>query len=62
MLTLIQGSDAIGVQNATSMSITDKLTREHKMTADEARLILNVGKENGIEAMMKVRTLIKQQL
>jgi mitochondrial import inner membrane translocase subunit TIM16 len=48
----------MGVQNATSMSIADKLTREHKMTADEARLILNVGKENGVEAMMKVRTLI----
>jgi mitochondrial import inner membrane translocase subunit TIM16 len=48
----------MGVQNATSMSITDKLTREHKMTVDEARLILNVGKENGMEAMMKVTTVI----
>ncbi|KAG8808036.1 hypothetical protein FRC19_006163 [Serendipita sp. 401] len=50
---LAAGGDAVGVQNATSMSITDKLTREHKMTADEARLILNIGKEEGIEAMMK---------
>ncbi|KAG8834715.1 hypothetical protein FRC17_007621 [Serendipita sp. 399] len=50
---LASGGDAVGVQNATSMSITDKLTREHKMTADEARLILNIGKEEGIERMMK---------
>jgi len=50
---LAAGTDAAGVQNATSMSLTDKLTREHKMTADEARLILNVGKQEGVEAMMK---------
>ncbi|CAG7850651.1 SubName: Full=Uncharacterized protein {ECO:0000313/EMBL:CCA68322.1} [Serendipita indica DSM 11827] len=50
---LAAGGEAAGVQNATSMSLTDKLTREHKMTADEARMILNVGKDEGIEAMMK---------
>jgi hypothetical protein len=44
------------------MSMTDKLTREHKMTADEARLILNVGKESGVEAMMKVRKAYKQKI
>ncbi|PVG02500.1 hypothetical protein CPB86DRAFT_751208 [Serendipita vermifera] len=50
---LAGGSEAAGVQNATSMSLTDKLTREHKMTADEARLILNIGKHDGVEHMMK---------
>lgn len=40
------------------MSLTDKLTREHKMTADEARLILNVGKDSGVDAMMKVSKLL----
>lgn len=50
---LAAGGDAAGVSNATSMSLTDKLTREHKMTADEARLILNVGKTSGVDAMMK---------
>jgi len=49
----------MGVQNATSTSITDKLTREHKMTADEARMILNVGKGAGVETMMKVSGLFE---
>ncbi|KAH9935716.1 uncharacterized protein B0H18DRAFT_976993 [Fomitopsis serialis] len=38
------GGDAAGVGNATSGSITDKLTREHRMTLDEAHLVLNVNK------------------
>ena len=50
------------MQNATSMSLTDKLTREHKMTADEARLILNVGKDSGVDAMMKVSMIIHTDL
>ena len=46
--------DAAGVGNATSGSITDRLTREHRMTADEARLILNVKREDGLETILKV--------
>ncbi|KAI8972238.1 Pam16-domain-containing protein [Trametes punicea] len=47
------GSDVAGVGNATSGSITDRLTREHRMTADEARLILNVKKEDPIEKIVQ---------
>lgn len=43
--------------NATSGSITDKLTREHQLTVDEARLILNVKKDDPIEAVLKVRSV-----
>ncbi|KAF7315355.1 Mitochondrial import inner membrane translocase subunit tim16 [Mycena indigotica] len=35
-------SDVGGVGNATSASRTDQLTRQHRMTLDEAQLILNV--------------------
>ena len=51
------GESAAGVGNATSGSLTDRLTREHRMTADEARLILNVRREDGIDSIMKVCTL-----
>ncbi|KAJ3509713.1 hypothetical protein NMY22_g16202 [Coprinellus aureogranulatus] len=45
--------DAAGVGNATSGSITDKLTREHRMTLDEAGLILNVKKDTPLEQVLK---------
>ncbi|KAF7321281.1 Mitochondrial import inner membrane translocase subunit tim16 [Mycena kentingensis (nom. inval.)] len=35
-------SDVGGVGNANSASRTDQLTRQHRMTLDEAQLILNV--------------------
>lgn len=47
--------DAAGVGHATSGSITDKLTREHRMTLDEAGLILNVKKDTPLEQVLKVR-------
>ena len=47
--------DAAGVGNATSGSLTDRLTREHRMTADEARLILNLKREDGAENILRVR-------
>ena len=49
------GTDVAGVGNATSGSLTDRLTREHRMTADEARLILNVKKDDPIERIVQVR-------
>lgn len=49
--------DAAGVGNATSGSVTDQLTRQHRMTLDEAQLILNVKKDADLEAVLKVRTL-----
>jgi len=42
-------SEAAGVTNATSGSLTDTLTREHRLTLDEARLILNLKKEDPFE-------------
>ena len=48
------GADISGIRNATSGSITDKLTREHRMTLDEARLILNVKKEEPLEKILQV--------
>ena len=50
----IGGADISGIRNATSGSITDKLTREHRMTLDEARLILNVKKEEPLEKILQV--------
>lgn len=49
--------DAAGVGNATSGSLTDRLTREHRMTADEARLILNAKREDGLENILRVSLL-----
>ncbi|TFY83607.1 hypothetical protein EWM64_g399 [Hericium alpestre] len=46
-------SDVAGVGNATSGSITDKLTREHRMTIDEAHLILNAKREEKLEQILK---------
>ncbi|KAM5538916.1 hypothetical protein V8D89_007411 [Ganoderma adspersum] len=47
------GGDVDGVGNATTGSATDKLTREHRMTVDEARLILNVKKEDSVERVLQ---------
>ncbi|KAI0779386.1 Pam16-domain-containing protein [Fomes fomentarius] len=47
------GGDVAGVGNATSGSLTDTLTREHRMTADEARLILNVKKDDSVERILQ---------
>lgn len=51
----ITGGDVAGMRNATSGSITDKLTREHRMTFDEACLILNVKKDDPMERILQVR-------
>lgn len=48
------GSDIAGVRNATSGSLTDKLTRDHRMTLDEAHLILNVKQGETLENVLKV--------
>ncbi|KAH9998487.1 Pam16-domain-containing protein, partial [Russula compacta] len=47
------GSDVAGVGNATSGSLTDKLTREHRMTLDEAHLILNTKRTESIEQILQ---------
>jgi len=49
------GSDITGVRNATSTSATDALTREHRMTLDEAHLILNAKRGAVMEAILKAR-------
>lgn len=49
------GGDVTGMRAANSGSITDRLTREHRMTLDEARLILNLKKEEPAERMLQVR-------
>ncbi|KAI6113267.1 protein transporter [Pisolithus croceorrhizus] len=46
-------SDITGVRNATSTSVTDKLTRDHRMTLDEAHLILNVKRGEAMEQILK---------
>lgn len=46
-------SDVAGVGNANSGSATDSLTREHRMTLDEAQLILNVKRDEKLEAIMR---------
>lgn len=48
------GTDAAGVGHANSGSPTDQLTRHHRMTLDEAQLILNVKKGDEIEKILKV--------
>ena len=50
------GSDVVGVGKATSGSLTDKLTREHRLTLDEAHLILNTKKEDSLEQVLAVST------
>lgn len=48
------GSDVVGVGKATSGSLTDKLTREHRLTLDEAHMILNAKKEDPLEQILAV--------
>lgn len=48
------GGDVAGVGHATSGSATDNLTRQHRMTLDEAQLILNVKREEQLEGILKV--------
>ncbi|KAK0225827.1 protein transporter [Armillaria fumosa] len=43
------GSDVAGVSNARSGSLTDQLTRQHRMTLDEAHLILNIKRGEELE-------------
>ncbi|KAF9227243.1 protein transporter [Gyrodon lividus] len=45
-------SDVAGVRGATSGSVTDKLTRDHRMTLDEAHLILNVKRGEALENVL----------
>ncbi|KAL1689432.1 hypothetical protein GGG16DRAFT_115031 [Schizophyllum commune] len=49
----VAGGDVAGLKNATSQSITDQLTRQHRMTLDEAELILNVKREAEMEQVVK---------
>jgi mitochondrial import inner membrane translocase subunit TIM16 len=41
--------------NATSGSTTDQMTRTHRITLDEAHLILNVKQGEPMERIMQVR-------
>ncbi|KAF9051046.1 hypothetical protein BDZ89DRAFT_1056934 [Hymenopellis radicata] len=47
------GSDVAGVGNARSGSLTDQLTRQHRMTLDEAHLILNTKSESTLENVLQ---------
>lgn len=47
-------NEVAGVGNAKTDSITDKLTREHRLTLDEAHLILNAKKGEPVEKILKV--------
>jgi import inner membrane translocase subunit TIM16 len=51
------GNDAAGVGHATSSSPTDQLTRQHRMTLDEAQLILNIKRGAEIQQILKVSYL-----
>jgi len=53
------GSDVAGVGNATTGSVTDKLTREHRMTIDEAHLILNAKRGENLEQILRVCPLLR---
>ncbi|KAG5650674.1 hypothetical protein H0H81_011409 [Sphagnurus paluster] len=47
------GHDVAGVGTATSGSASDQITRLHRMTLDEANLILNVKREDSLEQVLK---------
>ncbi|KAH9485352.1 Mitochondrial import inner membrane translocase subunit tim16 [Psilocybe cubensis] len=47
------GNDSAGVGHATSGSPTDQLTRQHRMTLDEAQLILNVKRGDDMKQILK---------
>lgn len=46
------------MSNAMSGSSTDQMTREHRMTVDEAHLILNVKRDSAMEDVLKVRSFL----
>ncbi|ESK88456.1 mitochondrial import inner membrane translocase subunit tim16 [Moniliophthora roreri MCA 2997] len=48
----IVGGDVAGVANANTGSMTDQLTRQHRMTLDEAHLILNVKRGEEMEKVL----------
>lgn len=48
------GADAAGVGHAKSGSMTDQLTRQHRMTLDEAHLILNTKRDAELEKVLQV--------
>ena len=50
----LASSDAVGLDNATSQSLTDRLTREHRMTPDEARMILNIRPQDNMDIIAQV--------
>jgi len=54
------GNDAAGVGHANSGSPTDQLTRQHRMTLDEAQLILNVKRTDSLEQVLKVGDFSKE--
>ncbi|KZT57744.1 hypothetical protein CALCODRAFT_405085, partial [Calocera cornea HHB12733] len=55
------GGDVAGVSGATSGSVTDVLTRQHRMTLDEAHLILNTRKADTLPVVLqKYEHLFKQ--
>ena len=56
------GGDVAGVGNAKSGSLTDRLTRDHRMTLDEAHLILNVKRNEAMEQIMRVRSILHTTL
>ncbi|KAK0241879.1 hypothetical protein EDD85DRAFT_763328 [Armillaria nabsnona] len=47
------GGDVAGVSNARSGSLTDQLTRQHRMTLDEAHLILNIKRGEELERILQ---------
>ncbi|KAJ7188352.1 Pam16-domain-containing protein [Mycena filopes] len=47
------GNDVSGVGNANSASKTDQLTRQHRMTLDEAHLILNTKHGEEMDKIMQ---------
>ena len=49
------GADVGGMANANSGSPSDQLTRLHRMTLDEAQLILNTKENDSLEEVLKVR-------
>ncbi|KAJ6586843.1 Pam16-domain-containing protein [Mycena vulgaris] len=49
----ILGNDVGGVGNANSASRTDQLTRQHRMTLDEAHLILNIKHGEEMEKILQ---------
>ncbi|PFH46383.1 hypothetical protein AMATHDRAFT_77694 [Amanita thiersii Skay4041] len=49
----VAGNEVAGMAHATSDSLTDQLTRQHRMTLEEAQLILNVRRSDHLEQIHK---------